>query len=51
MKKLLLNSDPEQDNQIDQDIDDGDVDLEDPNRPLIIRLEETLDKLYNHASL
>lgn len=51
MKILFLKFSSWRDNQIDEDIDDGDVDVKDPNRPSIILLEEALDKLYNHSSL
>ena len=39
--------DPEEDNGIDEDIDDIDVEVEGPNRPSDIELEEALDKLFN----
>ena len=39
--------DPEEDNGIDEDIDDIDVEVEGPNQPSDIELEEALDKLYN----
>ena len=39
--------DPEEDNGIEEDIDDIDVEVEGPNRPSDIELEEALDHISN----